>query len=123
MTAEDMEARRQAIAARIRESREYMKLSQEEVAEALGISRPAVTNIEQGTRKVESAELERLARLFGCSADYLLGAEIESQERTAFLARTFHGLSEKDLAEVAKFADFLRTSASPPSKPKPRPKK
>jgi transcriptional regulator with XRE-family HTH domain len=123
MTVEEMEVRRLALAARIRESREYLKLSQEEVAEVLGISRPAVTNIEQGTRKVESAELDRLARLFGCTTDYLLGNQNEEQEKAAFLARTFHGLSEKDLAEVAKFAEFLRTSANPPTKPKPRSKK
>lgn len=113
MTASDLDARRQAIAQRIRESREYLGLSQADVAGVLGIARPAVTRIESGDRNVESAELDQLARLFGCSADYLLGHVDEKQTKaTAFLARTFRGLSEDDMNEVAKFAEFLRTSAT-----------
>ena len=41
------------LARRLREAREYVGLSQEEVAFALLVSRPAISNIEAGTRKVE----------------------------------------------------------------------
>ena len=40
------------LAERLRDAREYVGLSQDEVANALGVSRPAVTNIESGNRKV-----------------------------------------------------------------------
>lgn len=117
MTGSNLDATRMAIAQRIRDSREYLGLSQADVAEVLGIARPAVTRIESGERNVESAELDRLARLFGCSADYLLGHADEKQAKaTAFLARSFSGLSEDDLNEVAKFAEFLRTSANSKSR-------
>ncbi|HNA28319.1 MAG TPA: helix-turn-helix transcriptional regulator, partial [Nitrospira sp.] len=56
---------RLSLAQRLRESREYVGLSQEDVATALGISRPAVTKIEAGTRKVEAVELDKLSHLYG----------------------------------------------------------
>lgn len=65
MTTDDSAMQRAEMASRLREAREYLGLSQEEVATALKVSRPAVTNIEAGTRKVEAIELEQLANLYG----------------------------------------------------------
>lgn len=105
------ESKRQQIAARLREARDYLGLSQDEVAAALRLSRPAVTNIESGTRKVDALELEQLASLYGRSLESLLGNETRGPDtRLAFAARTLKGLSDKDLEEVARFAEFLRTS-------------
>lgn len=109
MTADQ---RRLAIAARLREAREYLGMSQDEVANAVGISRPAVTNLEAGSRKVDSLELAELARLYGKSIDYFLHGEEPAgrSKRVEFLARKLDGLTSKDLDEVARFADFLRSS-------------
>lgn len=52
------------IGRRIREARERRDISQQKVADALGIPRTAVTNIESGTRIVSSLELTKLADLF-----------------------------------------------------------
>ncbi|MGN2253196.1 helix-turn-helix domain-containing protein [Frateuria sp. GZRe12] len=107
----ESEASRVAIAQRLRESREYVGLSQDEVASALGLSRPAVTNIENGSRKVEATELHHLARLYRRTVDYLLtGMRTPAAEpaQLAFLARAVRGLSERDLGEVARFAEFLK---------------
>lgn len=52
------------IGRRIREARERRDISQQGVAEALGIPRTAVTNIEAGTRNVSTLELSKLATLF-----------------------------------------------------------
>ncbi|AZF28697.1 MULTISPECIES: helix-turn-helix domain-containing protein [Pseudomonas] len=98
---------------RLRQAREYVGLSQEEVATALGLSRPSITNIELGARKVEAAELGKLAKLYRRTLDYLLtGVEPapNGPEQLAFLARAVKGLSEKDLEEVARFAEFLKQS-------------
>lgn len=104
---------RQAMAARLREAREYLGLSQDDVAGALKLSRPAVTNIESGARKVEAVELDQLARLYGGPVAYFLtGEEEDAKESAAFYARNLKGLSAKDLGEVARFAGFLRTGAS-----------
>lgn len=114
MTADvDAGKQREAMAARLKEAREYLGLSQDDVATALGISRPAVTNIESGNRKVEAIELDHLARLYGRSVNYFLSGETkEVSEKVEFYARTVKGLSDKDLDEVARFADFLRASGT-----------
>ena len=99
------------LAQRLREAREYVGLSQEDVAAALGVSRPAVTNFEAGTRKVEAVELDKLSQLYGQTVQYLLtGESATSDSRLAFLARATNGLSEQDLEELGRFAEFLRSS-------------
>lgn len=115
---QDTEAQRAAIARRLKEAREYVGLSQEDVAAALGVSRPAVSLIEAGTRKLDSVELGKLSRLFGRPAQYFLTGEeaVAGSASVEFLARTVSGLSQNDLNEVARFAEFLKRS------PKPSPK-
>ncbi|WP_220340799.1 helix-turn-helix domain-containing protein [Lysobacter soli] len=114
MTSHEKDVQRAEMAERLRQSREYVGLSQEEVASALGISRPAVTHIESGNRKVEATELSILARLYRRTLEYLLtGREPAPQgpEQLVFLARAIKGLSERDLDEVARFAEFLKQSS------------
>jgi transcriptional regulator with XRE-family HTH domain len=99
------------LAERLRDAREYVGLSQDEVAHALGLSRPAVTNIESGNRKVEAMELSKLAKLYRKSAEYLMSGREpmhSAPTQLAFLARAVHGLSQQDIDEVARFAEFLK---------------
>jgi repressor LexA len=65
---------------RLRELREIRNLSQEEVAAAIGISRPSYANYELGHRKPRMQNLTMLASYFGVSIDYLLGID-HDQER------------------------------------------
>lgn len=96
---------------RLREAREYVGLSQEEVAFALSVSRPAIGHIEAGSRKVEAFELSKLSELYGRSVDYLLTGSAPAEDtRVAFLARTTRGMSASDLDELARFAAFLKNS-------------
>lgn len=111
--AANEERQRLELAARLRGAREYLGLSQDEVASAIKLSRPAVTNIESGTRKVEAFELDKLARLYSRSVEFLLtGKEAAENEdkNIAFLARATKGLSGRDMEELGRFADFLRNS-------------
>jgi transcriptional regulator with XRE-family HTH domain len=102
---------RMQLGRRLRDAREYVGLSQEEVAFALSISRPAVGNIEAGVRKVEAFELNKLSELYGRTVDYLLtGNTPVDDTRVAFLARATKGLSESDMDELARFAAFLKNS-------------
>jgi transcriptional regulator with XRE-family HTH domain len=99
------------LARRLRAAREYVGLSQEEVAFALAVSRPAVGHIEAGTRKVEATELNKLSELYGRTVDYLLTGNVPAEDsRVAFLARATKGLSESDMDELARFAAFLKNS-------------
>ena len=60
--------------------RKEQGLSQEELAERLGLSRQAVSRWESGTALPDAGNLLQLSRLFGVTADYLLDEERESPE-------------------------------------------
>lgn len=114
MTVDESERRRSTIGSRLREAREYLGFSQEEAASAIGLQRTAVTHIESGSRRLEATELEQFAALYGRSMEYLVsGDESDVAEDVAFAARTLKGLTASDLVEVAKFANYLRSSSRP----------
>ncbi len=58
---------------RLVEQRKYNKLTQQKVAEYLGISQPSYIRYEKGDSEPSLENLARLADLFDVSADYLLG--------------------------------------------------
>lgn len=95
---------------RLRDAREYIGLSQEQVAQALGLRRPAISDIELGNRKVEATELSSLAKLYSCSVDTLLSGDEASisPHSVEYLARETQGLSEQDMTELVKFASYLK---------------
>lgn len=115
----DDEREWRALGERLRESREYLGLSQQEVADLLGLSRPAVTHMEAGKRKVSTLELRELARLYRRPYDWLVGEapdpEPASDEVTRALYRTSRELSERDKAQLLRFAQFLSEAGGPPA--------
>jgi len=64
---------------RIKQIRESLGLSQQALAEKLGISRPSISQIENGERKVSAEELKSLAGIFNMSTDALLDRRKEPQ--------------------------------------------
>jgi Zn-dependent peptidase ImmA (M78 family)/transcriptional regulator with XRE-family HTH domain len=63
---------------RIANARRAARLSQAELAAALGLDRTAVTKLETGERKVDSLELVRLARALGRPMDWFFAEPIPS---------------------------------------------
>lgn len=63
------------LAERLRHAREHAGLSQQTMADATGIPRTALSDIEHGKRKVDAFELKALAGSYGVSVDHLLGNE------------------------------------------------
>lgn len=107
----------QALAERLRSEREYLGLSQDQVAKALELPRAAVSAFETGRRKVSSVELARLAKLYGTTPDRLLGSEAPADERTTRLFRATKKLSDHDKDQVLRFVEFLSNAGSGPSSP------
>ncbi len=62
-----------AVNVRIRKLRRSCNLSQEQLAEILGITRSAVSEIERGSRKISADEIIKLAKACNVSTDYILG--------------------------------------------------
>jgi transcriptional regulator with XRE-family HTH domain len=98
----------QALAARLREVRDYLGLSQQWVASATGISRAAISEIERGNRKVDSLELRKFARLYQHPVNYFLGEEDQSSGVAPALGRVLTDLTSLDHDEVLRFAQFLQ---------------
>lgn len=98
------------LAARLREVREYLGLSQQFVSEQAGISRSAVSDIERGVRRVDSLELRRLSRVYRYPVSYFLGEEERADDNATVMAlrQAASELTERDQEEVLRFATFLR---------------
>lgn len=70
-----MDILKEKISNRIKEIREGIGLSQEDLAKRMGISRVAVSQIENGKRKICTEELIQLSKIFNISTDILLNIE------------------------------------------------
>ncbi len=62
---------------RVKKLRKQRKLSQQELAEALGLKQTSISGIESGIRTTTIEKLILLAKFFDVSTDYLLGLKDE----------------------------------------------
>lgn len=109
---EDDDVERQVLGERLREARKYLGLKQDEVAQYLKIQRTALTDIENGQRRVEAIELTRLARLYRQPVAHFTGEDDVSASLpidVAHLARQAADLSVQDRTELGRFAEYLRS--------------
>ncbi len=67
------------IGKRIKELRELSGISQQRLAEMLGVSRPTISQIESGERKITADELIKLSEIFNVSVESLLNLEKEPE--------------------------------------------
>lgn len=97
------------LATRLREARQFLGFSQEEVGEYLGIARSAVSNIENGQRQITAIELSRLAKLYQRPVGAFTGdfPQHADDADVNLLARQASELSESDRKELVRFAEFL----------------
>ena len=89
---------------RLREARKSWKLTQADAAEALGLSRSAISEMEAGRRGVSSLELHRLAHLYGRDISDFLEAEFDQGGAVVALFRqhsniTFDGCALEALRQ------------------------
>jgi len=65
-------------AERLKQSRQRKKVTQQQIADILGIDRTTVTHWEKGRNTPNPNQLAKIASYLGVSADYLLGLEKET---------------------------------------------
>lgn len=108
---------RQLLGTRLKEAREYMELSQDEVARILDVPRTAISLMEAGQRKVEAIELKKLGEIYQRTIGYFTGegdvAGTLVPESVQHLARTAAKLSDRDREELLQFARFLQSRQAP----------
>ena len=73
-TVSDLDARRAAIALRLKLARKMAGLSQGQVARLMGLHRPSISEAEAGRRKVSAEELADFAVRYGVSVAWLGGS-------------------------------------------------
>ncbi len=64
---------------RLRDLREDRDLSQEQIANFLGMKQPQYSRYERGTRDLPTDVLIRLAKYYNTSTDYILGLTNDSK--------------------------------------------
>lgn len=94
------------IAARLREARETLGLTQTDVADKIGMCRTSLVDLEWGRRNVTGLELRRVSRLYRVPVAWLLGEEDDPPLDAALVAAIAH-LPEADQEAVVRFARFL----------------
>ena len=105
-------------ALRLRMLRKEKKMSQQQVADVLGITRTAYNKYESGVI-TPSRKLRELMDLFGVSADYLLGRDAEGATATREDShvegqfRKYLGLSEGGRSSRARDISSLQYTAVP----------
>ena len=97
------------IATNIKKLREAARYTQDEVAQALGITRSAYSNYESGEREAPYDVLEKVSDLFGCDM-YVLFEENENAD-AMILASAFRldGLTDEDADEIVRFKDIVKS--------------
>lgn len=95
---------------KIKELRTEKGLSQERIAQVIGVSRPTYTAIEAGKQKLDLDEAKKLADFFGIDVDALLSGNIPNIDKykqmvLAFL-REGGKIPKTKLAKLLYFADF-----------------
>ena len=93
---------------RIKQLRENRNISQEKLAEKIGISKSAISMYEQGSRIAPMKIQEKIADFFDVSLDYLWGRKIEtkgcSDELTKWLETQ---LASKNKEQIRKIRNII----------------
>ena len=102
-----MPVMKQELARRLRAAREACRMSQEDVARHIGVSRSAIAQIELGNRAVTSLELDKLAYLYGRDIREFLADEFHEDHTLVALFRR-----HPEVAQEEAVLDALRKSLS-----------
>jgi transcriptional regulator with XRE-family HTH domain len=105
---------RKKIGNRMKEAREYLGLSQQDVAIKLRLPRSAISQIENGQRGVETLELKALSRLYERPVTYFTGEEQAAvvPADVELLTRQVKRLSPEDRETLLRYAEFLVQKAA-----------
>lgn len=88
-------------------------LKQIELTNYLGVSKNIFTDWKSGKNTSYMKYLPRIAEFFGVSVDYLLGKESQDNKDNftyALYNEITHDLSQEQIDQLKKFADFLRNN-------------
>lgn len=99
------------LADRLKQARLEAKMSQEAVANVLGLPRPAISQIEAGKRSLDTLELVKQAKLYSKPLSFFLEVQPQLHKKESAVAMCFRAemLTQKDEAVVSDFAELCRS--------------
>ncbi len=104
-----MEIDYQAMGKRIKAARLAMNMTQEKLAEAINISLPHISNIENGHSKVSLATLLQIANALNTSLDQLVCDSLKNA-LPIFLEEANHIFADCTITETKILVDVLRAT-------------
>lgn len=104
---------------KLREARKNAKLTQLQVAEAIGVTESTYCGYETGKRQPDPIKISAIASVLGVSGDYLLDINLPENEKKPAseeyglddeLLRNLMSLTPEEVEKVAAFVQFLLAS-------------
>lgn len=96
----------QGLGERLKELRRKYSFTQRDVAQRLNVSSSVVAGYEQGNRCPSTEILCRLADIYQCTTDFLLGRENNKNK----LSIDINGLSESEIEAVTHLIEAIKQS-------------
>lgn len=90
----------QSLGLRIRQARERQGLSQEELASSLDLGQRAISELENGKRRLPVTDLPDLARVLDVSILYFFGDEVHLDDLDIALIKVFHSLPNNQVRQT-----------------------
>lgn len=97
------------IAARVKEARQAMNLSQDELGRRMGLSKVGYGDYERGRRLFDTEQLFLLSRIFNRSVEWFLGLETQLTEDEDEVLHLYR--KARAAGRAAMTLTFLRTLA------------
>lgn len=101
-----------AIGSRLREARNMVKLTQEQLAEKVGIGTTYISDIERGAKFPSLSLFIKIVDALGVSSDYILRGEIEAGKNCVYddITKKLDGLTPKQRLAIAELIDtYIKT--------------
>lgn len=97
------------IAQNLKKLRDTAHYTQDEVAQALGITRSAYSNYESGDREMPYDVIDKASDFFGC--DMTIFFEENENVEALILASAFRidGIAPEDVPEIIRFKDIVKS--------------
>lgn len=98
----------EAFGQRLRQARERVGISQEELARLMGKDQTAISEYERGKRKVTITDLPTLANILKVSIGYFFEGELTADDYDRALLREFHHLPDDTKLDAIEVVRLLR---------------
>ena len=93
---------------KLRKLRETHHLSQQQLAEKLGMSPSGIGMWEQNRRQPDNEMAKKIAQLFGVSTDYLLGNDVNPNDKNKELLETISVDLADPISRVLLFSTKMK---------------